>query len=64
MCQREVRFCLRADSPGTITRLRVLSRNQQLIRLISKGFSASIRSPCTTAFQQALGTIGALVLSD
>lgn len=49
----------------TITKLRVLSRNQQLIRLdFEEGFSGVDPQPMHDRIQQALGTIGALVLSD
>lgn len=49
----------------TITKLRVLSRNQQLIRLdFEEGFSGVDPQPMHERIQQALGSIGALVLSD
>jgi D-beta-D-heptose 7-phosphate kinase/D-beta-D-heptose 1-phosphate adenosyltransferase len=48
----------------TITKLRVLSRNQQLIRLdFEEGFSGVDPQPMHERIQQALGSIGALVLS-
>lgn len=48
----------------TITKLRVLSRNQQLIRLdFEEGFEGVDPEPCTSVLA-ALGNIGALVLSD
>ncbi len=49
----------------TITKLRVLSRNQQLIRLdFEEGFSGVDPQPMhERAFSGALGSIGALVLS-
>lgn len=48
----------------TITKLRVLSRNQQLIRLdFEEGFEGWIQ-PLHERINQALGSIGALVLSD
>lgn len=49
----------------TITKLRVLSRNQQLIRLdFEEGFSNVDPQPIMERIQQALPQIGALVLSD
>lgn len=49
----------------TITKLRVLSRNQQLIRLdFEEGFSNVDSQPMLERIQQALPQIGALVLSD
>lgn len=49
----------------TITKLRVLSRNQQLIRLdFEEGFSNVDPQPMLERIQQALPQIGALVLSD
>ncbi|QTP14973.1 bifunctional D-glycero-beta-D-manno-heptose-7-phosphate kinase/D-glycero-beta-D-manno-heptose 1-phosphate adenylyltransferase HldE [Serratia symbiotica] len=49
----------------TITKLRVLSRNQQLIRLdFEEGFSNVDAQPVLTRIQQALPQIGVLVLSD
>lgn len=49
----------------TITKLRVLSRNQQLIRLdFEEGFSGIDPSPMHDRIRQALPHIGALVLSD
>lgn len=49
----------------TITKLRVLSRNQQLIRLdFEEGFSAIDPEPLHDRIRQALGSVGALVLSD
>ncbi len=49
----------------TITKLRVLSRNQQLIRLdFEEGFSNVNPQPIMERIQQALPQIGALVLSD
>lgn len=46
----------------TITKLRVLSRNQQLIRLdFEEGFSGVDPQPMHERIQQALGSIGALV---
>lgn len=53
--------------PGhpTITKLRVLSRNQQLIRLdFEEGFSAVDPQPLHERIDQALPAVGALVLSD
>lgn len=48
----------------TITKLRVLSRNQQLIRLdFEEGFEGHPQ-PLHERINQALGSIGALVLSD
>lgn len=48
----------------TITKLRVLSRNQQLIRLdFEEGFEG-YPQPLHERINQALGSIGALVLSD
>lgn len=49
----------------TITKLRVLSRNQQLIRLdFEEGFDGVDPQPIFERIQQALPQIGALVLSD
>ncbi|HDL6854854.1 TPA: bifunctional D-glycero-beta-D-manno-heptose-7-phosphate kinase/D-glycero-beta-D-manno-heptose 1-phosphate adenylyltransferase HldE [Yersinia enterocolitica] len=49
----------------TITKLRVLSRNQQLIRLdFEEGFDGVDPKPIFERIQQALPQIGALVLSD
>ncbi|WP_226051745.1 bifunctional D-glycero-beta-D-manno-heptose-7-phosphate kinase/D-glycero-beta-D-manno-heptose 1-phosphate adenylyltransferase HldE [Dickeya chrysanthemi] len=49
----------------TITKLRVLSRNQQLIRLdFEEGFDSVDPQPMIERIQQALPNIGALVLSD
>jgi rfaE bifunctional protein kinase chain/domain len=49
----------------TITKLRVLSRNQQLIRLdFEEGFEGVDPEPLHERISQALSNIGALVLSD
>ena len=49
----------------TITKLRVLSRNQQLIRLdFEEGFEGVDPEPLHERINRALGNIGALVLSD
>ena len=49
----------------TITKLRVLSRNQQLLRLdFEEGFSDVDPQPMLERIEQALPHIGALVLSD
>ncbi|MDF7681649.1 bifunctional D-glycero-beta-D-manno-heptose-7-phosphate kinase/D-glycero-beta-D-manno-heptose 1-phosphate adenylyltransferase HldE [Enterobacteriaceae bacterium ESL0689] len=49
----------------TITKLRVLSRNQQLIRLdFEEGFSGVDPQPIHERIQLAMGATGALVLSD
>ncbi|ELU1437635.1 bifunctional D-glycero-beta-D-manno-heptose-7-phosphate kinase/D-glycero-beta-D-manno-heptose 1-phosphate adenylyltransferase HldE [Providencia alcalifaciens] len=49
----------------TITKLRVLSRNQQLIRLdFEEGFDNVDAQPMLERIEQALPHIGALVLSD
>lgn len=49
----------------TITKLRVLSRNQQLIRLdFEEGFQNIDAQPLLERIEQALPHIGALVLSD
>lgn len=49
----------------TITKLRVLSRNQQLIRLdFEEGFEGVDPQPILERIQQALPQLGALVLSD
>ncbi|MGG7053867.1 bifunctional heptose 7-phosphate kinase/heptose 1-phosphate adenyltransferase, partial [Salmonella enterica subsp. enterica] len=49
----------------TITKLRVLSRNQQHIRLdFEEGFEGVDPQPLHERITQALGSIGALVLSD
>lgn len=49
----------------TITKLRVLSRNQQLIRLdFEEGFEGIDPEPVHERIRQALPTSGALVLSD
>ncbi|AUX73964.1 bifunctional D-glycero-beta-D-manno-heptose-7-phosphate kinase/D-glycero-beta-D-manno-heptose 1-phosphate adenylyltransferase HldE [Erwinia pyrifoliae] len=49
----------------TITKLRVLSRNQQLIRLdFEEGFEGVDPAPMHERIQQSLPGIGALVLSD
>lgn len=49
----------------TITKLRVLSRNQQLIRLdFEEGFENVDAQPMLERIEQALPHIGALVLSD
>ncbi|WP_300004473.1 bifunctional D-glycero-beta-D-manno-heptose-7-phosphate kinase/D-glycero-beta-D-manno-heptose 1-phosphate adenylyltransferase HldE [uncultured Cedecea sp.] len=49
----------------TITKLRVLSRNQQLIRLdFEEGFAGIDPTPLHERISQALPHIGALVLSD
>ncbi len=53
------------SSHPTITKLRVLSRNQQLIRLdFEEGFSDIDPQPMLERIQSALPHIGALVLSD
>ncbi|MBW7982683.1 bifunctional D-glycero-beta-D-manno-heptose-7-phosphate kinase/D-glycero-beta-D-manno-heptose 1-phosphate adenylyltransferase HldE, partial [Enterobacillus tribolii] len=52
-------------SHPTITKLRVLSRNQQLIRLdFEEGFSSVDPQPIFERIQQALPALGALILSD
>ncbi len=49
----------------TVTKLRVLSRSQQLIRLdFEKGFEQANRSQLEAEFQSALSEAGAVVLSD
>ncbi|QQN34610.1 bifunctional D-glycero-beta-D-manno-heptose-7-phosphate kinase/D-glycero-beta-D-manno-heptose 1-phosphate adenylyltransferase HldE [Rahnella aceris] len=49
----------------TITKLRILSRNQQLIRLdFEEGFEGVDLQPMLTKIEQALPLSGALVLSD
>ncbi|PHM29005.1 bifunctional D-glycero-beta-D-manno-heptose-7-phosphate kinase/D-glycero-beta-D-manno-heptose 1-phosphate adenylyltransferase HldE [Xenorhabdus budapestensis] len=49
----------------TITKLRILSRNQQLIRLdFEEGFQGVDAQPMLEKIQQSLPHIGALVLSD
>ncbi|AOM42261.1 bifunctional D-glycero-beta-D-manno-heptose-7-phosphate kinase/D-glycero-beta-D-manno-heptose 1-phosphate adenylyltransferase HldE [Xenorhabdus hominickii] len=49
----------------TITKLRVLSRNQQLLRLdFEEGFQNVDAQPMLEKIQQSLPNIGALVLSD
>ncbi|KAB8312528.1 bifunctional D-glycero-beta-D-manno-heptose-7-phosphate kinase/D-glycero-beta-D-manno-heptose 1-phosphate adenylyltransferase HldE [Erwinia endophytica] len=49
----------------TITKLRVLSRNQQLIRLdFEEGFEGEDVEPLHQRIRQALPQVGALVLSD
>ena len=49
----------------TITKLRILSRNQQLIRLdFEEGFEGVDLQPMLTKIEQALPQSGALVLSD
>ncbi|MDN5988098.1 MAG: PfkB family carbohydrate kinase, partial [Hafniaceae bacterium] len=49
----------------TITKLRVLSRNQQLIRLdFEEGFSSIDPQPIFERIQHALPKLGALILSD
>lgn len=49
----------------TITKLRVLSRNQQLIRLdFEEGFTGTDATPVLERIQQSLPQIGVLVLSD
>lgn len=49
----------------TITKLRVLSRNQQLIRLdFEEGFSSIDSQPIFERIQHALPKLGALILSD
>ena len=49
----------------TITKLRILSRNQQLIRLdFEEGFEGVDPEPLHARIRQALPTSGALVLSD
>lgn len=49
----------------TITKLRILSRNQQLIRLdFEEGFEGVDLQPMLTKIEQALPESGALVLSD
>ncbi|OTA17588.1 ADP-heptose synthase [Xenorhabdus vietnamensis] len=49
----------------TITKLRVLSRNQQLLRLdFEEGFQSVDAQPMLEKIQQSLPHIGALVLSD
>lgn len=53
------------DGYDTITKLRVLSRHQQLIRLdFEKSFAQVDKSPLTSKLQQWLDTINVLVLSD
>lgn len=52
-------------SSPTITKLRVLSRNQQLLRLdFEEGFEDVDPQPILERVQQALPKVGALVLSD
>ncbi|MCD1127101.1 bifunctional D-glycero-beta-D-manno-heptose-7-phosphate kinase/D-glycero-beta-D-manno-heptose 1-phosphate adenylyltransferase HldE [Jinshanibacter sp. LJY008] len=52
-------------SHPTITKLRVLSRNQQLLRLdFEEGFENVDSQPILDRVQQALPRLGALVLSD
>jgi len=52
-------------SHPTITKLRILSRNQQLIRLdFEEGFEGVDLQPMLTKIEQALPQSGALVLSD
>lgn len=49
----------------TITKLRVLSRNQQLLRLdFEQGFASTVADPLLERISQALPVIGAMVLSD
>ncbi|WP_075183052.1 bifunctional D-glycero-beta-D-manno-heptose-7-phosphate kinase/D-glycero-beta-D-manno-heptose 1-phosphate adenylyltransferase HldE [Pantoea sp. 1.19] len=49
----------------TITKLRILSRNQQLIRLdFEEGFDGVNFTPLNERVSQSLGKVGALVLSD
>ena len=49
----------------TITKLRVLSRNQQLIRLdFEEGFAGVDPQPLHDRIQSSLPSVGALVLSD
>ena len=53
------------DSSPTITKLRVLSRNQHLMRLdIEDGFAAADHAALVDAYEQALGDCDVVVLSD
>ncbi|PSJ41424.1 bifunctional heptose 7-phosphate kinase/heptose 1-phosphate adenyltransferase [Zobellella endophytica] len=56
---------VRLKSHPTITKLRVMSRNQQLLRLdFEEGFEAEDAAPLTDKTRAALGQAGVLVLSD
>ena len=56
---------IQAIGRPTITKLRVLSRNQQLIRLDTEDrYSPDEAYPLTALFKQQLGTASACVLSD
>jgi D-beta-D-heptose 7-phosphate kinase / D-beta-D-heptose 1-phosphate adenosyltransferase len=56
---------VRLDSHPTITKLRVMSRNQQLLRLdFEEGFAAGDAAPLTDKTRAALAEAGVLVLSD
>ncbi|MBN0988379.1 bifunctional D-glycero-beta-D-manno-heptose-7-phosphate kinase/D-glycero-beta-D-manno-heptose 1-phosphate adenylyltransferase HldE [Amphritea pacifica] len=58
------RFCI-SDSEPTITKLRVLSRHQQLIRLdFEERFSAGHSTALQQQVESLLGNVSALVLSD
>jgi D-beta-D-heptose 7-phosphate kinase/D-beta-D-heptose 1-phosphate adenosyltransferase len=49
----------------TITKLRVMSRNQQLLRLdFEKSFAEVDKSSLTTAFEEALDHVDVVILSD
>lgn len=53
------------DSIDTITKLRVLSRNQQLIRLdFEQSFASLDKAPLNGQFDQLLQNVSAVVLSD
>ncbi len=60
----EHRLIATEDSP-TITKLRVLSRNQHLMRLdVEDGFAGADHGPLVTACEQALADCDIVVLSD
>lgn len=59
--------CQFFDAPGfdTITKLRVMSRNQQLLRLdFEKSFAEVDKSALNQAYEQALDKVDVVILSD
>ncbi|MCY7295574.1 bifunctional D-glycero-beta-D-manno-heptose-7-phosphate kinase/D-glycero-beta-D-manno-heptose 1-phosphate adenylyltransferase HldE [Alteromonas sp. a30] len=58
-------FFDRVEGQDTITKLRVLSRNQQLIRLdFEQSFESTSKAPLIALLEKQLKEAGALVLSD
>ncbi|GGF65959.1 bifunctional D-glycero-beta-D-manno-heptose-7-phosphate kinase/D-glycero-beta-D-manno-heptose 1-phosphate adenylyltransferase HldE [Alteromonas lipolytica] len=60
----ECHFC-RCEGYDTITKLRVMSRNQQLLRMdFERSFSAVDKTPLETQFTEALASHDLVILSD